>query len=538
MPSPLKFLDLFCGCGGFSLGMERAGWQSVGAADLDPAAIKVFKTNLAAGEHAYERDLTTLRPSEMADLTGAREIDAIVGGPPCQGFSHVRQRDGSNNGPRQVVDRRRYLYRQFLEYVNYFRPKVFAMENVLGIKTASGGEYYRRVQEEARSLGYRVHGKIVEAPEYGVPQKRHRQLIFGTRADMPEFFRDSFMPPTHTGEKGTDRNGLLPYVTLGEAIGDLPCIRPGGGDHFMEYCKVLRAKHLAKYGRRYLCDVLEVDEGDGVLTAHKARPHSERDLGDFRKLREGENSAQAMRAGVVFDHPYDTENFQDRYTRQHRDRLCSTILAHLSKDGLMFIHPTQTRSLTPREAARIQSFPDWFDFDVTQTHQFRLIGNAVPPLVGAAVGRALRAYLETPTAQSGQYDDILPRTIPQAAKQVVRLIDAVEKREIQAMPPSEFRRGWFSVGFIYGGLHPNSVHENGKEKEEHLCPVDERIIDVDRRLALPFFRQSGWPVAVVPVVTEAWRRFRSDELQEREFYCAEAVRAGSKYRHQVQLAWT
>jgi DNA (cytosine-5)-methyltransferase 1 len=114
------------------------------------------------------------------------------------------------------------------------------------------------------------------------------------------------------------------------------------------------------------------------LTAHRARPHSARDLGDFLLLREGENSATAMRAGVEFAFPYDKSSFKDRYTRQSRRKPCSTIVAHLSKDGLMFIHPTQNRSLTPREAARIQSFPDWFAFPVARTHQFRIIGNAVP----------------------------------------------------------------------------------------------------------------------------------------------------------------
>ncbi len=97
---------------------------------------------------------------------------------------------------------------------------------------------------------------------------------------------------------------------------------------------------------------------------------------------EGENSAEAMRRGIECEFPYDKTSFKDRYTRQSRREACSTIVAHLSKEGLMFVHPTQNRSLTPREAARIQSFPDWFQFPVARTHQFRIIGNAVPPLVG------------------------------------------------------------------------------------------------------------------------------------------------------------
>lgn len=122
------------------------------------------------------------------------------------------------------------------------------------------------------------------------------------------------------------------------------------------------------------------------LTAHRARPHSERDLRDFALLKEGENSKEAMDRGVEFEFPYDKENFKDRYTRQHRMEACSTIVAHQSKDGLMFVHPTQNRSLTPLEAARVQSFPDWFEFPIAHTHQFRVIGNTAPPLVSEAVG--------------------------------------------------------------------------------------------------------------------------------------------------------
>lgn len=140
--------------------------------------------------------------------------------------------------------------------------------------------------------------------------------------------------------------------------------------------------------RRHLYSVMEVHQAR-KLTAHRARPHNDRDLRDFARLKEGESSARAMRRGVQFEFPYRKDRFKDRYTRQSRWDACSTIVAHLSKDGLMFIHPTQNRSLTPREAAHIQSFPDWFEFPIARTHQFRVIGNAVPPLVGEAVGIAI-----------------------------------------------------------------------------------------------------------------------------------------------------
>jgi DNA (cytosine-5)-methyltransferase 1 len=272
---------------------------------------------------------------------------------------------------RFIKDDRRQLYREFLRYVGHFKPRVFVMENVLGIQSAADGEYFTRVQHEARLLGYRVVAQIADAFALGVPQKRRRQLIVGVRGDLPGFFSTQLAPAPRA----------LVGTTLGSAICDLPRLEAGGGVESVDYDFARRERHLAywrKPARNYLYRVCEVTRAS-KLTAHRARPHSARDLGDFLLLREGENSATAMREGVEFEFPYDKSSFKDRYTRQSRRKPCSTIVAHLSKDGLMFIHPTQNRSLTPREAARIQSFPDWFQFPVARTHQFRIIGNAVPP---------------------------------------------------------------------------------------------------------------------------------------------------------------
>ncbi len=372
----LTCIDLFCGCGGFSLGMERAGFKVLAAIDFNPEAITVFQKNFPRVPQALHKDLTQFHPDELAQLLGTRQVDVIVGGPPCQGFSTVRQRDGSNSGPRMVEDPRRYLYQEFLRYVKFFQPRVFVMENVLGIKSASGGEYFTRVQKEARQAGYRVHGQVEKAVKLGVPQKRQRQLIIGTRLDLPHYFCGELQPAPRINITRDGAPGLTQPVTLWEAIGDLPALKAGSGEEESDYDADYFGKHLDTYGGRYLVDVLEVDPKK-KLTAHRARPHSERDLRDFDLLSEGENCHEAMKRGIEFEFPYDKETFKDRYTRQHRHETCSTIVAHLSKDGLMFIHPTQNRSLTPREAARIQSFPDWFEFPVARTHQFRVIGNAV-----------------------------------------------------------------------------------------------------------------------------------------------------------------
>ena len=133
--------------------MERAGFSCRAAIDFNPEAVAVFQSNFPKVTHALQKDLTQFSPEELAKLLGCHQVDVIVGGPPCQGFSTVRQADGANNGTRMVDDKRRHLYKEFLRYVGFFQPKVFVMENVLGIRSASGGVYFARVQKEGRALG-------------------------------------------------------------------------------------------------------------------------------------------------------------------------------------------------------------------------------------------------------------------------------------------------------------------------------------------------------------------------------------------------
>ena len=318
------FIDLFCGCGGFSLGMEKAGFNCLAAVDFNHEAITVFERNFAHVPQILEKDLTKFPPAELAKLISqpstnnsqSPQVDVIVGGPPCQGFSAVRQVDGANNGKRMVQDDRRHLYREFLRYVEFFQPKVFVMENVLGIRSASGGEYFTRVQKEGRELGYCVHAQVEDCVELGLPQKRRRQLFIGTRLDLFDYFRPVLKPASRA----------CAHPPLWEAIGDLPPVEAGQGDESCDYDMERRKMHIERFGRRYLYSVLEIKRA-AKLTAHRAGPHNERDLRDFLLLKEGESSAAAM-----------------------RDR------------GIEF------------------------EFPIARTHQFRVIGNAVPPLVGEAVG--------------------------------------------------------------------------------------------------------------------------------------------------------
>lgn len=513
----LTCIDLFCGCGGFTLGMERAGFSVVAAIDFDEHAMSVFRKNFPSVGQALQKDLTRFAPEKLAELLDIDAVDLIVGGPPCQGFSTVRQRDGANHGPRLVKDNRRSLYRDFLRYVKFFRPRLFVMENVPGIRSAAGGAYFCQVQDEARSAGYRVHAQIEKAISLGVPQKRQRQLIIGTRLDIPEFFAGEVEPAPYA----------VTSPTLGEAIGDLPPLRAGEGEEEAEYDMERRRTHVQRYGRGYLYGALEVQHSTR-LTAHRARPHSDRDLRDFARLREGEHCGEAMKRGEVFEFPYDKSSFKDRYTRQHRNRPCSTIVAHMSKDGLMFIHPTQNRTLTPREAARIQSFPDWFEFPIARTHQFRVIGNAVPPLVAEAVGLAAVEYLENAMKRDRPMRfglKPLPSSQSEALQWLASVLKSSDNGTLRRLSAAAFRRGWYSVGFLFAGLHPDSALEHGTEVSNDAEDVPE-IRAIEPRLLAPFYVQSGWPVVLAPMASEAWRRYEAKELKDDEFYCSEAVVAG------------
>jgi len=187
------FLDLFSGCGGFSVGLEQAGLKCLAGVDFNQQAINTFRENHSSDTVALVKDMTIFKPTELAELIGTDHVDFIVGGPPCQGFSTARQFSGSNSGDRLVDDPRRELYKFFLKFVDHFRPKVFVMENVLGVKKVQNGIYFTAIQNEARKFGYRVVPIEVKTWEYGVPQKRVRQLFIGTLIDLPIFDHETLI---------------------------------------------------------------------------------------------------------------------------------------------------------------------------------------------------------------------------------------------------------------------------------------------------------------------------------------------------------
>ena len=371
----------------------------------------------------------------------------------------------------------------------------------------------------------------------GVPQKRRRQFIIGVRNDLPSYFMPELEPAPRA----------RPRPCLWDAIGDLPILRAGGGEPERDYDLGRRLTHVESQKEtalRYLCDVLEIDRAR-KLTGHVARPHSDRDLRDFARLREGESSAVAMRVrGVKFEFPYDKSSFKDRYTRQSRWHPCSTIVAHLSKDGLMFIHPTQNRSLTVREAARVQSFPDWFWFPAARTSAFPLVGNAVPPLISEAVGLAVKDFIHQsergslggrPRAErfaqwkegsSGQTPPLCAEARTEAARKLQRLA-RLDRRALHGLPTDEFLEGWHAVLFLFPELHPDNALDHGDTIE--IVPANQLALPGFEELLSRRYARSGWPVSLEIIGREAWRRYENGELAQEDLYCVEAQRTGLQY---------
>lgn len=501
----INFLDVFSGCGGLSYGLEMAGLECLSAIDFNEIAIETFNLN-HKNSIGLKRDLTQFSPKELSELIGVNEVDIVVGGPPCQGFSTARTQGGANFGKKYLEDPRRELYKYFLKYVEFFKPKLFVMENVLGIKSMGSGVYFTKIQEASRALGYSVAPVQINCWEFGVPQKRIRQLFIGTRVGLPLFIPSRYINKTHTLDKND--NSLEPIVTLGEAICDLPPLKANDGLIESSYDLDLRNIHLKKYGNRYIIDQMRADQNQ-KLTWHISRAHSERDLRDFLLIREGENSKKTIARGEVMETPYSMASFGDKYKRQSRYELCSTIVAHLKKDGLMFIHPTQNRSLTPREAARVQSFPDTFQFAGQRGNVYEQVGNAVPPLAGRAIGFAIKTYLNNiSTLEVRPQFKELERN--KAIKKLEGLTNTLYLGIVSKMDIKEFLSIWNLVHVVHPTLHPETALDKSGEIQMPPSGTSDVIA--------PYYKRSGWPIALIPIALEANTRYRNNELTEKDYY--------------------
>ena len=418
-------VDLFCGAGGLSEGFRQAGFRTVLAVDSNAPALRTYRLNHpeVAEDHVICEDLRDFRKDgdRLRHIIGDQEIDVLIGGPPCQGFSRAGWRS-RNTGRRFTAtdDDRNYLFKELVGLLHVMKPRIFVMENVPGVgevEFENGDSFLDVMQNAMRRAGYTTNVWILNAAAYGVPQLRVRRIIVGVRglSRLPATLRTlirghlSQVPTVqfrHTSNQYREHSRswdetLPPALTLGEAIGDLPPLEAGQGQW------VGRLGPAPAGPSRFETPDSPIRHPQGLLTSHVSRYNNPTDLERYAELQPGENYLALLeRRGDLKN--YSTGSFHDKYYRLQADRPSKTIVAHLRKDGNSYVHPWQTRSLTVREAARLQSFPDTYIFTGSRGEQFQQIGNAVPPRLGMAIAGQLQEILCL--LNDTRNDDLVART--------------------------------------------------------------------------------------------------------------------------------
>lgn len=397
----LNFIDLFAGCGGLSEGFYKQGFNALAHVEIDHMACETLKARMRyygykdADKTVLEADITSKDiVKRIRDIVGDNEVDIIIGGPPCQSFSPLGKAKDENN---MQDDPRNYLFEKYVKVLNYFKPKFFVFENVTGLldTEVKGKQIFKTILKRLRR-NYKVLSNenviVLNAINYGVPQERKRVILLGVRRDLNIDPQDVYaaIEKTHylpeSSEK--ERTGKTRYVTVREAIGDLPALHQGQGTKMMEYPNSYESCN------DYVKKIRTPQ--DMVLRDHVARRNNEKDIERYKVMAENHwNFLQLLDLRPDLGHEK-KRVFFNSYKVQWWDAPARTIIAHLYKDGNQFIHPdpVQGRSITVREAARLQSFPDDFVFEGSRTDQFKQIGNAVPPLLAEAIARGIRKMFE------------------------------------------------------------------------------------------------------------------------------------------------
>lgn len=372
------FIDLFCGAGGLSLGLEAAGLRPVLAIDHEPWSVHTYKFNRPwlKEDCAIQGDVSRINPHHYLDAN----VDCLCAGIPCQPFSNANQQ-------RQKGDSRLSLYEQFMRWAKVLRPPAILVENVTGFTSVS-----EDFVSGLSALGYSVSHCVVDAADFGVPQSRRRLIYLACR-------NDGRLPAR---KQSVLADLLLPFATnerfvLGHALEGLPELSANPNRNQPEYesptCGFgARRNHMTHACNSYLARINRFGY-NGLLYNHKARFNNARDVEIFSLLTPGEDSTAESIKHIM---PYTRRRhiFKDKYYRLRSDRLSRTITSHMRYDCNTYIHPEQARGLTAREAARIQSFPDAYVFCGTFQRVYQQIGNAVPPMLAEAIGQAVRVLIQ------------------------------------------------------------------------------------------------------------------------------------------------
>lgn len=401
----MNFIDLFAGASGMSEGFIKAGFNPIFHIEMNPEACQTIETrasyhylksnnNLESyykyikGEKTKEqfyKDIPkatrdTVLNIEINDDTisdifktikkTGKQIDLIIGGPPCQAYSLLRRHQADIED-----DPRNKLYIQYGRFLKEFQPKAFVFENVPGLLTANKGEHFKNLKSYFRRIGYEVYHDTLIASDFGVLQARKRIIIVGWKKEndfgFPEF------------EK------VIRQYTVNDAFHDLPKLKPGQGFQKTAYIEN-KNEYLQKF---------ELRNGVDFVTQHISRPHNTRDLAIYKMaIQKWNNGNERLKYPDLPEelktHKNET-SFIDRYKVVDGKGVAHTVVAHIAKDGHYYIHPDekQCRSISVREAARLQSFPDDFYFEGSRSAAFKQIGNAVPPLMANAIAKKIKELL-------------------------------------------------------------------------------------------------------------------------------------------------
>lgn len=369
--------DMFAGCGGFSLGMEKAGFTPWFVNEIVPEFCATYKYNHGLkDDHYFVGDIRDLnsRIEEYDSLL--KDIDIVIGGPPCQGFSMA-------NRQRIIDDPRNELYKAFLKFLSYVRPKFFVMENVRGMKNRQK-EIYEDIQTY---LGddYQFKSILLQASDFGIPQNRERFFILGNRIGVKinDVLYKISENKTEDGFKLKDAIYGLPHIEPKAEKGAIgvECEASGFTECDFEYVKN---------------NYYQFINGNKIITKlynHKARYNNPRDIEIFKRLPQGANSLHESIADIM---PYSRRNgiFKDKYFKLDENQICKTITSHMKFDCNSYIHPWEARGLSPREAARVQTFPDDYFFQGSQNLWYAQIGNAVPVKLAEVIGKAIMYFMK------------------------------------------------------------------------------------------------------------------------------------------------
>lgn len=377
-------VDFFCGAGGMSLGFGQNGYKVLLANDIESVCTDTYSFNHLEMPRNMVINGDIKEIVNNVDTYVDEEVDVIIGGPPCQGFSMA-------NRQRIIEDPRNILYKYYVEGVRKLKPKFFVMENVKGMLSVAD-----QVVEDFHNLedaNYDVYYHVFNAKDFGVPQNRERLIYIGIRTDISNSINKRAKDIIEEIESEIKNN--CAYV-LNDAIQGLRKVNAltikNSTELDLEECgKKIEVNKITEENEY----IRTINQGktSSLVFNHKARYNNERDIEIFRRMLPGDKSDSERIADIM---PYKSRShvFKDKYYKLKPNEVCKTITAHMKFDCNMYIHPNQARGLTPREAARIQSYPDDYFFLGPYTKTYMQIGNSVPPLMSRGIAKIIKNYLK------------------------------------------------------------------------------------------------------------------------------------------------